>query len=310
VPTRAGDAVTVRLFELLPATGFTLRNTGTTPIPANRGFLGPGATRALHPGDRVGPGSMEFRCEARGLRRRLVGRVQLTGGRLLATLTHRAYVEGVLVAELPRGERDLRLQLGAAVLRFLARGPRHLDADVCDSTHCAWFVGQGPRLDWRNPALAREEEEAPEFLSDGDWDRIEALARLPGPFLWTSHCGGRSLSTQRVWGWGEAVAEPCRRHSGDPAAWARTWHRRELEKAFGGGIESISLAPATGVWGLTFIQHGLRRTYGYDEVHRRMAAVKGWDALPSPASRIELSEEGLRVFGEGQGHRIGLCLAN
>jgi hypothetical protein len=310
VPARTGDAVTVRLFELLPATGFTVRNTGATPIPDNRGFLGPGAARALHPGDRVGPGPLEFRCGARGLRRRLVGRVQMTGGHLLATLTRRAYVEGVLAAELPCGERDLRLQLGAAVLRFLARGPRHLDADVCDSTHCAWFVGQGPRLDWTNPAHAREEEVAPEFLSDGDWNRIEALAKLPGPFLWTAHCGGRSLSTQRVWGWGEAAGEPCRKHSGDPAAWTRTWHRQELEKAFGGGIESISLEPEMGVWGLTVVQHGLRRTYGYDEAHRRMAAVKGWDALPSPASRIEMAEDGMRLFGEGQGHRVGLCLGN
>jgi hypothetical protein len=310
VPVRTGDAVTVRLFELLPATGFTVKNNGATPIPDNRGFLGPGAARALHPGDRVGPGPLEFRCEARGLRRRLVGRVQMTGGHLLATLTRRAYVEGVLAAELPRGERDLRLQLGAAVLRFVARGPRHVDADVCDSTHCAWFVGQGPRLDWTNPAHAKEEELAPEFLSDGDWNRIEALAKLPGPFLWTAHCGGRPLSTQRVWGWGEAAAGPCPKHSGDPAAWTRTWHRQELEKAFGGGIESISLEPETGAWGLTIVQHGLRRTYGYDEAHRRMAAVKGWDALPSPASRIEMAEDGMRVFGEGQGHRVGLCLGN
>lgn len=312
VPARTGDAVTVRLLELLPATGFTLRNTGATPIPDNRGFLGPGAARVLQPGDRVGPGPLEFRCEARGLRRRLVGRVQVAGGRLLVTLTRRAYVEGVLAAELPaalpRGERDLRLQLGAAVLRFVARGPRHGDADVCDSTHCAWFVGQGPRLDWSNPAHAREVEGEPEFLSDGDWNRIEAQAKLPGPILWTAHCGGRPLSTQRVWGWGEAAAEYCRKHSGDPAAWTRTWPRQELEKAFGGGIESISLEPETGVWGLTIVQRGQRRTYGYDEAHRRIAAVKGWDALPSPASRIEMTESGLRLFGEGQGHRVGLCL--
>ncbi len=316
IPAGTGDAVTVRLFELLPATGFTLRNTGATPIPDNRGFLGPGAVRALQPGDRVGPGPLEFRCESRGLRRRLMGRVQVTGGRLLVTLTRRAYVEGVLAAELPAAlpwrERDLRLQLGAAVLRFLARGPRHGDADVCDSTHCAWFVGQGPRLDWSNPAHAREVEGEPEFLSDGDWNRIEAQAKLPGPFLWTAHCGGRPLSTQRVWGWGEAAAEPCLKHSGDAVpwslAWTRTWPRQELEKAFGGGVESISLEPEKSVWGLTIVQRGQRRTYGYDEAHRRIAAVKGWDSLPSPASRIEMTESGLQLFGEGQGHRVGLCL--
>jgi hypothetical protein len=64
------------------------------------------------------------------------------------------------------------------------------------------------------------------------------------------------------------------------------------------------------VWGLTIVQRGQRRTYGYDEAHRRIAAVQGWDALPSPASRIELTEHGLRLFGEGQGHRVGLCLGH
>jgi hypothetical protein len=232
------------------------------------------------------------------------------GGHLLATLTRRAYVEGVLAAELPRGERGLRLELGAAVLRFLARGRRHLDADVCDSTHCAWFVGQGPPLDWSNPARARElpGEPDPEPLSGEDWERVEALARSPGPALWTAHCGGGPLSTRRVWGWGEGTAAPCPRHAVPSAAWTRTWRWRDLEKAFGSGIEAVVLAPESRTWGLTVTGKDGRRTYGYDEAHRRLAAVLGWDALPSPADQVELAGEDVRVQGRGLGHRVGLCL--
>jgi hypothetical protein len=310
VPIAKGGTVTVRLFDLLPATGFLVRNIGNAPIPDGQGYLGPGGSRLLRAGDRLGPGLLELRAEARGLRRRFQGRLQVANGHLLATLTRRAYVEGVLAAELPYGDRALRLELGAAVLRFLARGRRHVDADVCDSTHCAWFVGQGPALDWTNPALAREvaAEPASESLGDGDWERMETLAKTPGPAFWTAHCGGTPLSTQRVWGWGDAAAKPCPRHRGPAAIWTRSWSRQELEQAFGPGIESVSLEPSPGVWGLTLTRKGLRKTYGYDEAHRRIAAILGWDALPSPADRVELTDAGLRLQGVGQGHRVGLCL--
>jgi hypothetical protein len=309
VPSKAKDAVTVRLFDLLPATVFTVRNTGASPIPDGRGFLGAGSGRALRPGDRVGPGPLEFHCEARGIRRRVEGQLQVAGGRLLVTLTRRAYVEGVLAAELPSGSPELRVELGAAVLRFLARGRRHVDADVCDSTHCAWFVGQGPRLDWKDSAHAQEEASVLEPLSDGDWSRMQALANKPGPAFWSAHCGGTPLSTQRVWGWGEATAEHCPRHSGTSTSWTRNWPPQALEQAFGASIEAIFMEPSSGVWKLTVIRDGLRSSYTFDEAHRRIAGVLGWDALPSPADRLERSVTGaVRLFGVGQGHRVGLCL--
>ncbi|HJW31729.1 MAG TPA: hypothetical protein VJ505_00050 [Holophagaceae bacterium] len=308
VPTR--DSVTVRLFDLLPASAFSVRNLGTTPIPDGRGFLGPGASRLLHPGDRVGPGPLELRADARGLRRRFRGRLQVAGGRLLATLARRDYTEGVLAAELPHGSLGLRLELGAAVQRFLTRGRRHVDADVCDSTHCAWFVGQGPRLDWTDPTRARETREAdPAPLSDAEWERMVRLGQMPGPALWSAHCGGAPLSARRVWGWGEATAVPCARHTGPSATWVRTWRRAEVERAFGPEVDSIALAPEAGVWGLILTRRGVRKTLGFDEAHRRIAGVLGWDALPSPADRLEVTTEGVRLHGAGSGHRVGLCLS-
>ena len=309
VPLGTKDAVTVRLFDLLSAMAFTVCNFGASPIADGRSFLGPGAVRALKQGDRVGPGSLEFRSEARGLRRRVEGRLQVAGGRLIVTLTRRAYVEGVLAAELPAGSPELRVELGAAVLRFLARGRRHVDADVCDSTHCAWFVGQGPRLDWKDSTHAREEASAVARLSDGDWGRMELRAKIPGPAFWSAHCGGKPLSTQRVWGWGEATAEFCPRHSGASMSWTRTWSPQALEQAFGASIEAVFLEPSSDVWKLTVSRHGSRTSYTFDEAHRRIAGVLGWDALPSPADRLEMSAaEGVRLFGVGQGHRVGLCL--
>lgn len=311
VPQGTGDAVTVRLFDLLPTRGVAVRNLGAEPIPDGPGFLGPGAERRLRPGDRVGPGRLEVVVAARGLRRRFQGRLRVTGGRLLATLSRRAYVEGVLAAELPHGDPALRLELGAAVLRFLARGRRHVDADVCDSTHCAWFVGEGPRLDWTRADHAREvAEPAPEPLSAAAWERIQALANHSGPAFWTGHCGGAPLTTHRVWGWGGTAAPPCPRHGGPTAAWTRTWRWAEVERAFGPEVEAIALAPAAGVWGLIVTSRGVAKTYGYDEAHRRLAPILGWDALPSPADRLDLLPGAVRVQGVGQGHRVGLCLGN
>lgn len=309
VPRPSAGAVTVRLFDLLPSRGMAVRNLGAEPVPDGPGFLGPGASRVLHPGDRVGPGHLELRLEARGLRRRFQGRLQVTGGHLLATLARRDYVAGVLAAELPQGRPALRVELGGAVLRFLARGRRHVDAEVCDSTHCAWFVGEGPRLAWTRPNQAREVAgSASEPLTDLEWERIQALAATPGPAFWSGHCGGAPLSTQRVWGWGEASAPPCPRHTTPGVPWSRTWRWADLEKAFGQPVEALALAPETGVWGLVVTTRSGPKTYGFDAAHRRLAPVLGWDALPSPADRLDVLAEGVRLQGVGEGHRIGLCL--
>ncbi len=307
--TAPGEEVTVRLFDLLPATAFTVRNVGADPIPDGRGFLGPGAQRPLHPGDRVGPGTLELRAEARGLRRRLTGSLWVAGPRLLARLPRRAYVEGVLAAELPQGDPGLRRELAAAVLRFLAQGRRHPDAEVCDSTHCAWFVGEGPRLEWRTPALAREATEPPPTtLTDAEWKRAQALAQGPGPIFWTSHCGGRPLTPFRLWGRGESTAPPCPRHGGEADPWARTWSRAAVARALGDGVEALGLGGPEGTWRLRVTIAGRTRELSFDEAHRRLATVLGWDALPSPADRVEATAEGWRVSGTGRGHRIGLCL--
>jgi hypothetical protein len=304
--------VTVRLFDLIPVSTWTVRNAGSAPIPAPEGFLGAGASLVLKRGEHVGPGTLEISAAAQGIKRRFEGEVSVSGGahpHLRAILTPKAYVEGILAGELPRGHSELRLPLAAAVLRFVAQGKRHGDADVCDNTHCAWFVGQGPRLDWRDPirAVATEDALTP-ALSEEEWQRALAESRQLGPHLWTGHCGGHPLSERAVWGGANDAALPCPRHSAEADAWERHWPATAVARAFGGAVTRMEVSDREGQWVLLVWRDRQSESFTYDEAHRRIASVLGWDAMPSPGDRIEATGRGYRMTGVGHGHRVGLCL--
>jgi len=292
---RAGappEVVRVRLFELLKARRYRVRNLGPDPVPCADGYLGPGAGRELAPGESAGPGLLAL-SEPSGLEKRFLGEVTCAERdglpRLIARMPVREYVAGVLAGEIPGNRTGLRLELGAAVLRFLALGPRHPDADVGDSTRDAYFVG-------RRPA---------EALSDADWSAIRAAARAPGPSQWSSDDGGRPLSAGEVWGGAPAAAVP----AGPPSRpWTRTWSAAQLEQAFGAPVRGLAVAREAGVWVLRVRTDGPSRSLRYDEAHRALAAVLGWGALPSPADRIDPVPGGFRASGVGLGHRVGLSL--
>ena len=307
--------VSLRLFDLLRPRRWRVCNLSSTPVPCSQGgFLGPGATQDLASGDWAGPGLLEIEAVGTDLRRRLLGRVQCRQGRSLqAVLTAREYAGGVIAAELPTGTPAQRLELGAAVLRFLAQGPRHGEIDVCDSTHCAWFIGRGPRVDWlttthaiTNPA---SQFTMPQELSDQEWAAIRASSQQPGPRQWSSHCGGIPLSPHFLWGNGDWSITACPRHGGLPASpWQRLWKGSDLEKAFGVPVAALSVDPSNGVWLLKVRGPLDTRHYRYDEAHQRLATVMGWGALPSPAESISPTPAGFLVTGTGFGHRVGLCL--
>jgi cell division protein FtsI/penicillin-binding protein 2 len=316
--------VLVRLLDLLGAKHLEVRNLDASPIPAGRGYFGPGATKILKAGDRIGPGLLELNDPATGLARRFEG--SLACGHtprgnlsLTATLTTREYVSGVLAAELPNASSERRIELGAAVLRFLAKGPRHIGANVCDSTHCAWFVGRGPRVTWattRQAVLQREgaggangATDPLNGLPDADWAAIDIAALRPGPALWTAHCGGASLSPHAVWGHGDTAVQPCLRHGPDSSRpWTRDWKAADLAMAFGAPVKGLHIEMDNGTWSLRIESDRDAWTLRYDEAHRRLAAVLGWDALPSPADAIEAIPSGFHARGVGWGHRVGLCL--
>jgi hypothetical protein len=274
----------------------------------------------LEPGQQIGPGLLEIQNPQSGLLRRLRARIACDRGlhgerRVTASMTVREYVGGVMAAELADSPSARRTELGAAVLRFLAHGPRHPDADVCDNTHCAWFVGQGPRLTWPAPRQARLLQapgDAPAMvLDDAEWARIVEAAHLPGPSLWTSHCGGHLLSPHSLWGSGDAHSDRCPRHGASQARpWVRQWPLTAVEQALGAPTSELSVESNAGVWVLRAVGPQGSRDLRYDDAHRLLASVLGWGALPSPADRVEQVSGGFRAQGVGLGHRVGLCLAD
>jgi hypothetical protein len=312
------DRVRVRLFEALRPRRIEVRNVGRASVLSSRGWVGPGAALSLRPGDRLEEGLWEVSFPARGLVRRILGALVCgvdAGGRLdlVAEMKAIEYVAGVLLAEMPDSHVDLRrlrIDLGAAVLRFLADGPRHGVVDACDTTHCSYFVGRGPRVRWTAPVRAvmladpRGTGGRNPGLDGETWGWIRAAAREHGPRLWTAHCGGAPLSAHAVWGNGDRSVSVCSRHAARRTPWTRRWSDEDLARAFGGPVASAVVLDVGGVWTLRVGERELR----FDEAHRRLAEVLGWDALPSPASRIRRLDGGWEAEGVGSGHRVGLCL--
>jgi hypothetical protein len=236
--------------------------------------------------------------------------------RLVADVTPDEYVAGVLLAELPDGEPSLRQDLAAAVLRFVAAGPRHEAADVCDRTHCAWFVGRGPRVLWPTPVapvLLREPGREPPLpapaFDEATWSAVVAASRQAGPRQWSSHCGGAPLSAHFVWGSDDRRVWSCPRHAGPSASWTRDWPAAALARAFGGRVLSLDVE-ADDVWSLRVRTERGLEGFRFDDARRRLAAALGGEPLPSPATRVSRVTDGFRAEGVGRGHRVGLCLAN
>jgi hypothetical protein len=73
-------------------------------------------------------------------------------------------------------------------------------------------------------------------------------------------------------------------------------------------VRAAAVDDADGVWGLRLFGPTGARLLRFDEAHRLLAGVLGWDALPSPASRVLRAARGFEAEGLGFGHRVGLCL--
>jgi hypothetical protein len=314
--------VRVSLFGALAPSIVEARLLEGGPALTIRGYLGPGASVTLRPGDRLAEGLWEVALPERRIVRRVKGALECAAAperalRVVATLDVREYVTGVLAAELPEGRGPLRETLAAAVLRFVSAGPRHAEADFCDTTHCAWFVGRGPRVSWRapeQPILLRARAPTPGLsagLDDAAWARAAAASRTAGPALWTGHCGGAPLSPHAIWGNDDRRVFVCPRHGPSSSRpWSRVWSDADVARAFGAPVQSLSVAWPDGVWTLEVVAGGARQALRYDDAHRALAEVIHWGALPSPATRVSRAGAGWRAEGTGLGHRVGLCLGD
>ena len=316
------DPVRVEMLDQLRLTEARLKNLGSSPVDSSRGYVGPGAVVRVAPGDRFSDGDWEIRAAKPVFERRVHASIEVESRegplRLIASMTARDYANGILKAELGTSTGPLRVQLASAVLRYAGRGPRHAEADVCDTTHCAWFVGEGPVPRWLRPEAARNETEIARDLTDEEWSRAvrEARAQPKGPDLWTADCGGDPVSPHFIWGGGDRRVIACPRHpKGSGRIWRREWPEADLIAVFGSKPQAIDVAIVDGQWVLKVrlasrVGGGLETTIAlpYDEAHRRLAPRLGWDAMPAPAARVSRTGGGFIAEGVGFGHRAGLCL--
>ncbi len=320
-PDTASSGVRIVLFSALRPSRVTVLNASGHPVRvthgAERSWLGPEATLTLNRDLRLEDGLYTLSLAPYGLVRHVRGALEAVVGRggaprITLTTTPRGAVEGILEGELPTGSPDRRQELAAAALRFIARGPRHTAADLCDLTHCARFVGLGPAVVWETPVRARHDSlrPLPPSLRDDAWEAALERSREKGPSLFTGHCGGATLSEHAVWGRGERAAIPCLRHASRPNPYSRTLPAADLEALFGGPVTALDAFEDDGVRRVRVSVSGRpERTLLYDDLHSLLAARLGWDALPAPPDRFERTASGFRVLGRGRGHRVGLCLA-
>ncbi len=314
--THAGPdrRIRVLLFDAIRPRGVRATNRGPEPAARSRGSVPPGETVWLRAGERLGESLWRLALPDRPLDRTVKAALIAEAGRdgrleIVAEMEAREYVSGMIAGELPDGSRARRFELGAAALRLRAIGPRHAGADFCDTTHCAWFIGRGPRLRWPSPRQPMVESAPVRALADEEWTAIVAAARQPGPAHWTAHCGGQPLSEHAVWGGGDRHAPACPLHAGaPPAPWTRFWPDDALARAFGGRVTRLEATVEDGVHRLLVESGGTTRRLLYDDAHRTLASVLGWDALPSPPDHVTRAAAGFRAEGVGAGHRVGLCL--
>jgi hypothetical protein len=306
--------IRVLLFEAIRPRSVRAENRSPMPAARARGPVRPGDAVWLSAGDRLGESLWRLALPDRPFDRTVKAALFAEAGRdgrlqVVAEMDAREYVSGMIAAEMPDGSRARRVELGAAALRFSAAGPRHPRADLCDTTHCAWFIGRGPRVRWPSPRRPVAESEPVRALGDEEWTAILAAARQPGLAHWTAHCGGQPLSEHAVWGRGDRHAPACPLHAGaPPPSWTRFWSDDALRQAFGARVTRVRATVEDGVRRLLVESGGTTRRLLYDDAHRALAAVLGWDALPSPPESVTRVAAGFRADGVGAGHRVGLCL--
>jgi stage II sporulation protein D len=199
--------------------------------------------------------------------------IQARKGELLAVVTmdRETAVASIVAAEMAESAPMEALKAQAVATRsFLASGPRHLDFDFCDTTHCQFLKSPPPLTSRVSGAV-----QATRGL-------ILVYRDKPLAAMYSSRCGGQTRSLRNV-GMEPGDAYPyysvrcqwCRRH---PISWQ--------SRIDAGGQP---LKPG-------------------DE-RRRIAQARqwGWSAIPGSDFTATADGEGWRLEGHSVGHGVGMC---
>jgi len=221
-------------------------------------------------------GAAAFRLSVPGkLHRVYRGRltIQARKGELLAVVAmdRETAVASIVAAEMVENAPMEALKAQAVATRsFLVAGPRHLDFDFCDTTHCQFL--KSPPASTSRMASAVQATHGLILAYHG-----KQLAAM-----YSSRCGGQTRSLRDV-GLNPGDAYPyysvrcqwCLRH---PA----TWQSR---------IGASGQPPQPG-----------------DE-RRRIAEARqwGWGAIPGSDFKATAEGEGWRLEGHSVGHGVGMC---
>lgn len=221
-------------------------------------------------------GAVAFRLTVPGkLHRVYRGRltIQVRKGELLAVVAmdRETAVASIVAAEMVESTPMEALKAQAVATRsFLLAGPRHLDFDFCDTTHCQFL---------KSPPAATSRVDSAVQVTRG---LVLAYQGKPLAAMYSSRCGGRTRSLRDV-GLNPGEAYPyysvrcqwCLRH---PA----TWQSR---------IGASGQPPQPG------------------NERRRIAETRqwGWSAIPGSDFTATAEDEGWRLEGHSVGHGVGMC---
>ena len=221
-------------------------------------------------------GAADFRLTVPGRFHRVYrGRftIQARKGELLAmvAIDRETAVASIVAAEMAESAPMEALKAQAVVTRsFLTAGPRHLDFDFCDTTHCQFLKSPPPATSHVASAVQATR------------GQVLAYRGKPLAAMYTSRCGGQTRTLRDV-GMEPGEAYPyysvrcqwCRRH---PATWQSK-------------IGASGEPPRPG------------------NERSRIAAARqwGWSAIPGSDFTVTADNAGWRLEGHSVGHGVGMC---
>jgi peptidoglycan hydrolase-like amidase len=245
------------------------RAVGDRVLVGNRSFVS--FTAAARDG-----GAASFRLIVPSKIRRVYwGRLTIVArkGELVAVISMdlETAVASIVAAEMDESAPIEALKAQSVATRsFLVAGPRHLEFDFCDTTHCQFL---------KSPPAATSKVSSAVEATRG---LVIEFAGKPLGAMYSSRCGGRTRSLRQA-GMEPGEGYPyyavecawCRRH---PISWS---------SRIGAGAE----APLPG------------------NERSRIAEARqwGWSAIPGSNFTATREGEGWRLQGHSTGHGVGMC---